>query len=590
MCIWNKWVKWDLNSQTRALLQKLIDGNETAQLQKLFSGRLEFGTAGLRGPMGLGSKAMNDLTVLQTTQGVADYLLNKSGLTDVREMGIVIGYDHRQTEDGAHKSENFALVSAAVFLSKGFKVYLTTEVVATPMVAFAIRHYKAAAGIMVTASHNPKEDNGYKLYGHNGAQIISPVDSDIAELVLSNLEPWEAYDLTQVRSHPRVDQNLAPAYDAYYQSIRALNTPADVLNKDLVLTYTAMHGVGYPFVKRAFETFNLPPIISTPLQEQPDPSFPTVKFPNPEEGEGALKLATETALANGSTIILANDPDADRLAAAEFQPDTKKWYVFSGNEIGALLGHWSWEQWKEAHPECKPSKEEPAKVYMMSSAVSSKWLRKLGEVEGFRYAETLTGFKWLGTKSKELREQGYEVIFAFEEAIGFCCGDIVLDKDGVCAAAVFARMAHKLTLSTGGTLKQHLDGLHAKYGKFVSSNSYVKSLDPAVTTKVFAAMRNPFPTTIGPYTISHVRDLGPDYVDTRSPDRKPDLPPNIGGDMLTFYFDNGAEVTLRTSGTEPKIKWYSELQGTQEDLDAMMHEIVETLLDPDGNGFQRREV
>lgn len=568
------WIQWDPNEATRTAMQALVDVKD-ASLEKLLGQRLEFGTAGLRGPMGLGSKAMNDLVVIQTTQGVVQYLLQTLG-EETRTRGIVIGYDHRATSDKVHESESFAKLAALVCLNKNIKVYYAASICMTPLVPFAIAHYKCAGGIMITASHNPKEDNGYKLYAANASQIIPPADSAIEELIQANLAPWESYRIDGF--NPTRVQLIPSSFDPYFSAIKSLSLQSKPGNS-LVITYTAMHGVGYEFTKRAFETFELPPFVSTAEQQEPDAQFPTVRFPNPEEGEGALQCAMRTADANKSVLILANDPDADRLAAAEKQPDGQ-WVVFTGNQMGALIGHWCWEQWLQRNPD-----GDRSKVWMLASAVSSKILKGMADKEGFQFDETLTGFKWLGNRMLDLRAQGNEVIFAFEEAIGFCCGDIVPDKDGVSAAAVFAQMAH--VIYRQHNLKTHLDQIYDKYGRYTTSNSYVKCYDPVVTRRIFAAQRNPYPEAVGPYKILHVRDLTTGY-DSRTADKKASLPLNLGGEMVTYYFEGGAEVTLRTSGTEPKIKWYSEMAGPQDRLDQLVQTVVEALLKPDENGLERR--
>ena len=242
-----------------------------------------------------------------------------------------------------------------------------------------------------------------------------------------------------------------------------------------------MHGVGYPYLKLGFTSFNLPAPVPVLLQVNPDPLFPTVEFPNPEEGKGALKLAMEAAEAAGSTLILANDPDADRLAVAELGPSG--WKVFNGNEIGIMLGYSEWQEWKKINP-----RKDASKVVLLASTVSSKMLQRISQVEGFTFMETLTGFKWLGNKAIELAQQGYEVLFAYEEAIGFMCGTVVMDKDGVSAAAKFAELRHQLKLN-GLTCLQYLEGLFDKYGYFVSKNSYFICHDQEKTQKIFERIR-----------------------------------------------------------------------------------------------------
>ncbi|CAJ1397393.1 unnamed protein product [Effrenium voratum] len=434
------WASWDPNEATRAALLAESPGS----LRKLLGARLEFGTAGLRGPMGLGSAQMNDLVVLQTTQGVCAYLESRLGEAAPRR--VCVGFDHRA--GAGCTSRSFALQVAKVFLQRGFDVWLYRDFVATPLVPWAMERRGCCCGVMITASHNPKLDNGYKLYWSNCAQIIPPHDAKVAALIEENLEPW-SQEALEVLEHPRCKDPVGEGLlEDYFHSLRRLKSAAP--GKDLPVVYTAMHGVGRPFVERAFEAFGhrRPQVVAE--QGDPDPEFPTVAFPNPEEGKGALALAFDLAAASGCDLVLANDPDADRLAAAERQPGGA-WHVFTGNELGALLGHWAWRLWRQSHPD-----QSPDKVCMVASTVSSKFLGRVAATEGFRFVETLTGFKWMGSKSGSLRDQGFEVIFAFEEAIGFCVGDLVKDKDGISAAAVFVDMARALRESNKRCL-QHLE-------------------------------------------------------------------------------------------------------------------------------------
>ncbi|CAE7699102.1 PGM2 [Symbiodinium sp. CCMP2592] len=535
--------------------------------------------------MGLGSCRMNDLVVLQTTQGVCAYLKEVAD-SDAKQRGVCIGFDHRA--GGGCNSRSFADCAARIFLEEGFTVYLYRDFVATPMVPWCMEQRRCVAGIMITASHNPKADNGYKLYWSNAAQIIPPHDAKIAALIEENLAPWPC-SVTSVQDHPRCKDPAAEGIlDAYFQRLPALCSSK--ASKPLPVVYTAMHGVGLPFVQRAFEAVGhgKASLHLVEAQCEPDPTFPTVAFPNPEEGQGALQLAFEEAERSGCQLILANDPDADRLAVAE-REEKGTWKIFTGNELGTLLGHWTWRCWRKRNPS-----GDASKVCMVASAVSSKFLKTLAEKEGFRFVETLTGFKWMGSKSAELRAEGYEVIFSYEEAIGFCVGDMVKDKDGICAASVFVDMAKDLR-EAGRSCQQHLQQLYIDYGIFLSMNSYVKSPDPALTRRIFAAQRpeGKYFQKVADFAISDVRDLTVGY-DSRCKDGKPELPLNIGGEMITYYFAAAqAEVTLRTSGTEPKIKWYSEMRTAdaaagRAELERLVRAVVLELLDPIGNKLEIR--
>ena len=475
------YVSIDPNPETRAMISQLMEANNTIELDKCLGKRMAFGTAGLRGAMGAGYNRMNDLVILQTTQGVAAYLLSQFG-EEAKTKGVVIGYDHRRL--GSLSSLGFARMSAAVLLSQGFKVYLLEGFVPTPFVAYAVKHLSTAAGIMVTASHNPPLDNGFKLYYNNGSQIIPPHDAGIAQAIVDNLMPWQPqFDTEGVLTHPLASDVTTRIADSYYTTL----PPLCSVGSALAVTYTAMHGVGARWIDRAFTVVGHASVLSVPSQRDPDPTFPTVAFPNPEE-KGALDQAMAYAEQQGSNLIIANDPDADRLAAAERQSSTSPWYVFSGNELGVLLAHWVIMQWKQKD---KPSGVlgKPAQAAVLTTVVSSRMLKAIAEAEDVCYCETLTGFKWLGNKSSELTANGTTVLFSYEEALGYCVGDAVADKDGISAAVVFVHMASELRRLHNRSVLDHLRHLYGIYGQFVSYNGYVISHDSAVTDKIFARLR-----------------------------------------------------------------------------------------------------
>ncbi|KAJ9598204.1 hypothetical protein L9F63_011108 [Diploptera punctata] len=368
---------------------------------------------------------------------------------------------------------------------------------------------------------------------------------------------------------------------------------------DIKFTYTAMHGVGYSFMIQAFRAANFKPFIVVEEQKDPDPEFSTVKFPNPEEGKSALNLAIETADKNSSTVILANDPDADRMAVAEKQSDGEQgWHIFNGNELGSLLGWWCWHSYRERNPG-----EDLNNLYMMSSTVSSKLIKTMASIEGFQFFETLTGFKWMGNKTAELQKEGKKVIFAFEEAIGFMCFTAVLDKDGISAAVRAAEMVSYLS-TKGMTLMDKLQDLYSTYGFHISNNSYFLCYEQPVIEHIFERLRNfsgsadTYPTSLldGKYEIETVRDLTTGF-DSSQPDNKAVLPVSKSNQMITFTFKNGLVATLRTSGTEPKVKYYTELCASPAEknvevvkatLEEMVAAIVEEFLQPEENGLIAR--
>lgn len=555
-------------------------------LASLLLSRLSFGTAGIRGKMGPGYSRMNELVIIQTSQGLARYLISVYGENSVESASsVVIGHDAR------HNSRKFAERTAGAFIQAGFKVYLFGKIVPTPFIPFAIQHLGAVAGVVVTASHNPKDDNGYKVYFGNGAQIISPHDCKIQESILENLEPWD--EAWQDDLLTQIEDPYDQICDAYFSHLKSFLFNYDYINRTKIsITFTSLHGVSHVFMDRAFREIGFPFFQPVPEQMNPDPEFPTVRFPNPEEGEGVLTLSFKTADENNSTLIVANDPDADRCAVAEKSGPNGTWRVFNGNELGALLGWWCWFLFKEKH-----SNEQinPSDCYMFSSTVSSKILNSFAKKEGFNFIETLTGFKWMGNKADELIKLGKKVVFAFEEAIGFMCDpSLVKDKDGISASILVAQMAVYLDECLNGrTLTDQLCHIYKEYGFHTSNNSYFLCYEKATIDAIFSHISSPYPTTIGPYNVTRIRDLNKCF-DSSKQDHKPDLPCSSSSYMVTFYLDNGIVLTIRTSGTEPKIKYYAEAVGKVGDddwpsvtklLDDVICHMVEQLLQPEKNNL-----
>ncbi|CAH8447065.1 unnamed protein product [Schistosoma margrebowiei] len=588
-----EWMKHDKNENTRSQIKLLKDKEAWDELRKLLLERMAFGTAGLRARMGPGYSQMNDLTIIQTTQGLLKYSLKTfSGL---KSDGIIVGYDAR------HNSKKWALIVTNIFINAGCKVYLFKDTSPTPMVAFGVRLFKTALGVMITASHNPKDDNGYKVYWSNGCQIISPHDSGISSCILESLVPLEtSWNIDNIEANPLCLDPMPRLLKTYcrLQKSRLCFTESENINCKTPFVYTPMHGVGWEAVKALVSCFGFPPLEPVPEQIMPDPDFPTVDYPNPEEGRSALNLGIKHAESIKSTIIFANDPDADRLAVAEKQT-SGQWKIFSGNELGALFGWWLSLQWKIHNPQVKPSS-----VAVLSSTVSSKILKTIAEQEGFRFEETLTGFKWLGNRSCELESQNIKTIFAFEEAIGFMCGDVVWDKDGVGALAVMAELT-SYVYRKGKLLSDQLIEIYNIYGQHISNNGYYFCHEPEKIVKMFNRIRNwpnepgpkGYPQKLGRFQITGIRDLTVGY-DDHYPDLKPVLPVSKSSQLITFDFSNGVTLTLRTSGTEPKIKYYSELRskpGSEASVESLTNELqelvnkmIEEFYEPEKNGFLPR--
>uniref|UniRef100_A0A3B4ANJ1 Uncharacterized protein n=1 Tax=Periophthalmus magnuspinnatus TaxID=409849 RepID=A0A3B4ANJ1_9GOBI len=578
-----QWLRWDRNPLTRAVIQTLVDQNQVSELRSRLGSRLSFGTAGLRAPMGAGFNRINDLTVIQSSQGLCVYL--SRCVPDLQQRGVVIGYDTRAQRESGCSSERLARLAAAVFLSRDVPVHLFSSYVPTPYVPFAVLKLGAAAGIMITASHNPKDDNGYKVYWSAGPQICSPHDRQVLLCIREQEEPWSASCWSlELSAHSPLRTDPLEDINKEYMKDTSLLCYHRSLNRTSPLrtVHSSFHGVGHVFVQRVFEVFGLS-VIPVPEQKDPDPDFPTVSVPNPEEGVPVLSLSMSLADAEDAPLVLATDPDADRLAVAE---KDGQWRVFSGNEMAALLGWWIPEQ----------------KLFMLTTTVSSKILQSICIKEGLCYEETLPGFKWIGNRIHELQKSGHKVLFSFEESIGFLCGSLVPEKDGVSTAAVVAEMAcflHHQNLS----LSQQLQRVYHTYGYHVSRTSYVVCHDPLTVNRIFSRLRDfegsgTYPKTCASCGILHVRDIGANY-DSRQPDHRGVLPVS-GGHMITFWLENGVTATLRTSGTEPKIKMYAEICGEAGEksdvskLEAELLTVTASLLDeflePEKNHLIRRSL
>lgn len=568
-----EWCSIDINPETRAEIKSLQAAGDYKTLDLKLSQRIAFGTAGLRSEMTSGFAHMNDVTILQASQGLVQYLLdNPAG----KVTSIVVGYDHR------FNSQRFAEITASTAISKGVKVYYLGEVdnlskesvkfsptkfeatsnkpglCHTPLVPFTIDHFGASAGIMVTASHNPAKDNGYKVYYGNGCQIIPPHDNGIAHSIDENLKPWD--DVWDVVSNfkkgiqlklliPVRDEMIAGYVAATKEKL--LTTPQ--LSFDFA--YTPIHGVGLEILERcllnAFTGYHMEVV-----QEQaaPDPNFPTVSFPNPEE-KGALDLAISTAEKLGYKLVIANDPDADRFSVAV--KTQAKWQQLTGNEIGFLFAMYLIE---EVVP-----KEDLAKTYLLNSTVSSQVLNSLAAINGCHFEDTLTGFKWIGNRAIELKSEGYTVPFAYEEAIGYMFG-VVSDKDGVSAAMIWLQLYQKWFSSGEIDPIAKLEQGYKKYGWYKECNGYYKLNDLNKTKEIFETVRSTYklyPLAIGDFNVVSWRDLTVGYQSDTA-DGTPSLPVDPKSQMITAILkrqdDDTEQVrfTCRGSGTEPKLKVYIE--------------------------------
>ena len=534
-----RWLAEDPDPVTREELSRLLASKDDAALADRFAGKLEFGTAGLRGVLGAGPNRMNRAVVIRTTAGLAAYLLEQ--VPDVRDRGVVIGHDAR------HGSAPFAADAAAVFAGHGIPVYAFPGLAPTPLTAFAVRHLRSAAGVMITASHNPPEYNGYKVYWGNGAQIIPPHDQGIAAAI-DRVGPLASVPRREAEAAKRSGllRAIGPEVRAVYEAEVRTLTRATSGQAGVTVVYTALHGVGGPFALEALREAGFERVLPVEAQHAPDPDFPTVRFPNPEE-PGALDLALDLARREQAELVLANDPDADRLAVALRDRDGS-YRALSGNQIGVLLA---------GYLLCR---DPGADRLAITTIVSSPMLGRMCRKAGVRYAETLTGFKWIANEAmRQEAETGTRFVFGYEEALGYTVGTVVRDKDGISAAAVFADLAADAH-ARGRTVLDELEALYREHGLWVSGQRSAKLSKEGMARVMDGFRAAPPPAIAGSPVIRALDYRAGTARDVASGRTEPLALPS--SNVLAFELANGGRVTLRPSGTEPKIKYYFDLVET----------------------------
>ncbi|MCG9725247.1 phospho-sugar mutase [Vibrio brasiliensis] len=529
-----RWLEKDPDPQTREELQHLIDQQALADLEDRFSQRLEFGTAGLRGKVGCGPNRMNRLVIQETATGLGHYLIEQ--VENAKTRGVVIGYD------GRTDSRQFAHDTASVLTSLGIKVFLTHAVAATPIVAFGVKHFNAAAAVVVTASHNPPEYNGFKVYWENGAQIIPPHDSGIAaEIDIAATKPIPLMSLSDAETNGLLEW----LKDDYYQTYRQTMNDNPLLNNhtqpnSIAVAYTAMHGVGAEMAETLLADAGFNKVYSVAEQREPDGTFPTVNFPNPEEA-GAMDMVVALAKEHGAELACANDPDADRFAVAVRKPDGD-YQMLTGDQVGTLFGHYLLSQSDSATP------------LVGNTIVSSTLLDKVAQAHGAQYYQTLTGFKWLTNVAMQKQTDEQPFLFAYEEALGYTVGNKVWDKDGLSALVAFAQLTAELK-SQGKTIWDQLEALYRQHGMYLNAQRSI-ALDPKSPPVGDKLRANP-PTMIAGSKVEVTQDLKTQtkrFAD--GTEQRIDLP---ASDVLIYHLSCGARVIVRPSGTEPKLKCYYEV-------------------------------
>ena len=541
------WIAQDPDATTRAELEAVVtaaladDAAALADLDARFGARLEFGTAGLRGEIGAGPNRMNRVLVSQAAAGFAAYLLERG-----ESPSVVIGYD------GRTNSRVFATDTAELMAGAGVRAIILPRLLPTPVLAFAVRHLGVSAGVMVTASHNPAADNGYKVYlggFDDGSQIVSPADAEIAAHISRVAAELSVLDLPRSTDYETASEEVVTEY---VRLTAALATGAT----DLRIAYTPMHGVGWETASAVFEAAGFDDVTVVDEQRDPDAAFPTVAFPNPEE-PGALDLSFDLAARINADIIVANDPDADRLAIAIPEKDGS-WRRLSGNAVGMLLG------WRAADRLDRNDDDGT----LAASIVSSPALKEIARKYNHDFAETLTGFKWVS------RVGG--LAYGYEEALGYLVDpEKIRDKDGISAAVDFLSLAAELK-AAGSSVVEHELAFADKFGAYASSQISLRVADLAEIPLLMKRLRDAPPSSVGGIRVETIDDFAEGWGDFPA------------GDILRFWFEGKARVIVRPSGTEPKLKVYVDAssttgsateriaaaQATVDTLDAAMRELL----------------
>lgn len=540
------WVDADPDPDCQAELRALLEQGPAAhgELAERFQGPLEFGTAGLRGILGAGESRINRAVIRRTTWGLGTWLL-ESASERARQAGVAVGHDARR------HSRELAQEVAEVLAAQGIPVHLLDGPCPTPLTAFAVLDLGAAAGVMVTASHNPPQYNGYKVYAGNGAQIVPPADKQIAARIAAAPPAREVprLPLSQARARGLLREPGAALERRYLEGISQVVTGCPGAREALSVVYTPLHGVGAKLTLEAFRGHGFTQVATVAEQGEPDGSFPTVAFPNPEE-DGALDLALALARQRNADLVVAQDPDADRLALCVRSP-AGAWTQLNGNEVGALLGHFllttGWGHSGER--------------LVIATIVSSPLLGHMARALGVRYEETLTGFKWIANRALEVEaESRARFVFGYEEALGYTAGALVRDKDGITAALIACELAARCK-AEGRTLLDELELLARRYGLFlgVQRATVLPGLDGLARMRaIMDGLRRDPPAEVDGLTVEAVLDYKGQERRPRegAPSRLP-LPPS---DVIALELAGGSRIVARPSGTEPKLKLYFDLR------------------------------
>lgn len=538
-----QWLSGNYDQVTKNTIQSLVDHKNHEELTDCFYKDLEFGTGGLRGLMGVGSNRMNQYTVGKATQGLANYLLKTYPNQDI---SVAIAYDSR------NNSTYFAQITADVFSANGIKVYLFEELRPTPELSFAIRHFGCKSGIVLTASHNPKEYNGYKAYWDDGAQMIAPHDTN----TIDEVNAIESIDEVKFGGNPALIQKIGKEIDEIYlNNIQSLSVSPEVIKaqKDLSIVFSSIHGTGITLVPEVLKKFGFEQVHTVPEQDTPDGNFPTVIYPNPEEAE-ALTLALKKGNAVNADLIMATDPDADRVGIAvrnlegEFQ-------LLNGNQTGALLINYMLKAWQDKG-------KLKGKEFIVKTVVTTELIKTIADSYQTPCYDTLTGFKFIAGLIREL-EGEMKFIAGGEESYGYLVGDFVRDKDAIASCAFIAEMA-AYAKNAGMTLFEQLIELYIAHGFYKEHLASVTKKGKKGAQEIQAMMsnfRSNPPTQLGGSPVRLVKDYlsGQELNLSTGKTTKMDFP---SSNVLQFLTQDGTKISARPSGTEPKIKFYFGVKGS----------------------------
>ena len=541
------WLEGNYNEETKSEIRRMMENEDKTELIESFYRDLEFGTGGLRGIMGVGTNRMNIYTVGAATQGLSNYLIAQ--FSDLPQISVVIGHDCR------NNSRLFAEISANIFSANGIKVYLFEDLRPTPEISFAIRHYGCQSGIILTASHNPKEYNGYKAYWNDGAQMIAPHDENVITEVTNT-----KVDEIKFEGNPALIQIIGEETDnIYIEKVKTISLSPDSIkrNSDLKIVYTPIHGTGVKMIPRALKEYGFTNIINVPEQDVVSGNFPTVISPNPEE-PAALEMAVKKAIETDADIVMASDPDADRLGIA-VKNDKGEWILVNGNQTALIFIYYLIRRWKELG-------KIKGNEYVVKTIVTTEIIKEIAERNNIECYDCYTGFKWIAAVMRE-NEGVKDYIGGGEESYGFLPETFVRDKDAVSSCALMAEIA-AWAKDNGKTMFEMIQDIYIEFGFGKEKGISVVRKGKSGAEEIIQMMKdfrtNP-PKEIAGSIVSVIKDYKSLVQTNILTGEVINLDMPTTADVLQYFTQDGTKISVRPSGTEPKIKFYIEVRGEMKD-------------------------